>query len=950
MPAPVVPANRRRPDARRRFLYGTVLILVALQFGYSNLTLTIVPTSSPVPIHAEDTLARCRALNTVPGPSSHFYSRASSDRSVPGTPATLILNARIWTGDQNGTEILEGHVYFDKGIFKGVGGLDVNAVKMRHSEDRLDIVDAKGAWMTPGIVDAHSHLGVLSAPFLSGAKDGNSWKGPILPWLRSLDGLNTHDESYPLSIAGGVTTALILPGSANAIGGQAFTIKLRQTTERSPTAMLLEPPYQLNRTYPVSGAVPWRHLKHACGENPSRIYSATRMDTFWALRKAYDCARQIKEKQDAYCEQAFSGRWSGLGEFPEDLQWEALVDVLRGRVKVQTHCYEAVDLDDLIRLSNEFNFSIAAVHHAHEAYLVPDVLKRAYGSPPAAAIFATHARYKREAYRGSEFAPRILAENGIKVVLKSDHPVSNSRFLLFDAQQAHYYGLPENLALGAVTSQPAQVVGLDHRIGYIREGWDADLVIWDSHPLALGATPTQVYIDGIAQIKFPYVVDKPNSLQRVPRVPNFDSEAARAVEYEGLPPLLLNESYIGDVLFKNVTNLFLPKADGDRIQDAFSTQGIHSGVVMVLNGTVTCFGPEKSCAVSGGPMDSRAHTLRIVDLKGGSISPTLISYGTSLGLSEIQGEISTGDGAVFDPLVVPVSPVAGQILVRAVDGLQFAGRDALLAYRAGVSRAITAPSHSGFLGGLGVEFSLGARHKLEKGAVHQDVTALHLSIVHGTMWPSVSTQIAVLRRQLFAAHTHEARGEVSAGFADVVRGNIPLVIEAHSVDVIATLIELKREIEAITGHPLRMTVAGATEAYLLASELAEAGVGVVLTRARPFPETWDRRRILPGPPLSEDSAILRLLAHGVTVGVGIDEPSSAAATRFDLGWIALESGGQISKPEAIALASTNLKKLLSDNRHNGAIDLVATQGGDLLSFESKVVAIISSVRRTVDLF
>jgi hypothetical protein len=137
-----------------------------------------------------------------------------------------------------------------------------------------------------------------------------------------------------------------------------------------------------------------------------------------------------------------------------------------------------------------------------------------------------------------------------------------------------------------------------------------------------------------------------------------------------------------------------------------------------------------------------------------------------------------------------------------------------------------------------------------------------------------------------------------------VQGRIPLVIETHSVDVIATLIELKKEIEAITGHPLRMTVADATEAYLLASELAEAGVGVVLTRARPFPETWDRRRMfvahgilpssgpltaivhsLPGPPLSEDSAILRLLTHGVTVGVGVDEPSSAAATRFDLGWV-----------------------------------------------------------------
>lgn len=130
------------------------------------------------------------------------------------------------------------------------------------------------------IIDAHSHQGIFSRPFLSGAKDGNSLNGPILPWLRSLDGLNTHDESYTLSIAGGVTTALILPGSVNAIGellmlaehrhgdltayagGQAFTIKLRKTAERSTTSMLLEPPYQLNGTYAASGVVPWRHIQY----------------------------------------------------------------------------------------------------------------------------------------------------------------------------------------------------------------------------------------------------------------------------------------------------------------------------------------------------------------------------------------------------------------------------------------------------------------------------------------------------------------------------------------------------------------------------------------------------------------------------------------------------------------------------------------------------------------
>jgi hypothetical protein len=150
LPVPVVPTHRRRTYARNGFVYGTVLILVALHFLYHNHALTIVHTSSSVPINAENTLARCRALDTVPGPPSHFHSRASSDRYVPGTHVTLILNARIWTGAQNGTETIEGHIYFDKGVFKGVGGIDVNAVKKLHSRNHLDIVDAKGAWVTPG--------------------------------------------------------------------------------------------------------------------------------------------------------------------------------------------------------------------------------------------------------------------------------------------------------------------------------------------------------------------------------------------------------------------------------------------------------------------------------------------------------------------------------------------------------------------------------------------------------------------------------------------------------------------------------------------------------------------------------------------------------------------------------------------------------------------------------
>jgi imidazolonepropionase-like amidohydrolase len=206
---------------------------------------------------------------------------------------------------------------------------------------KLDVYDAKGAWVTPGIVDMHSHLGVYSSPALRGASDGNSRHGPILPWLRALDGINTHDDAYRLTLSGGVTTALVLPGSANSIGGQAFTIKLRPTAERSPTSMLLEPPHTINGSHVDPSAPPrWRHMKHACGENPSRVYGNTRMDSIWALRSSYEKARQIKQAQDDFCEAALDGRWDGLGAFPEDLQWEALVDILRGKVKIHNHCYE----------------------------------------------------------------------------------------------------------------------------------------------------------------------------------------------------------------------------------------------------------------------------------------------------------------------------------------------------------------------------------------------------------------------------------------------------------------------------------------------------------------------------------------------------------------------------------------------------------------------------------
>ncbi|KAF8523832.1 hypothetical protein JB92DRAFT_3140680 [Gautieria morchelliformis] len=858
--------------------------------------------------------------------------RSESDRFIPETKATLLRNGKIWTSALNGTEVIYGDVLLDKGLVKAIGYIP-HRLLASIPKDQLHIQDLQGSWVTPGLVDIHSHIGVYSLPELDGASDGNSYKGPILPWLRSLDGLNTHDESYALAIAGGVTTAQILPGSANNIGGQSFVIKLRSTAERSAISKVIEPPYTLNGTdYDPSLPPRWRHMKHACGENPSRVYSATRMDSAWAFREAYNEARKIRDAQDAYCEKAKQGLWKGLGTWPEDLKWEALVDVLRGRVKLSVHCYEPVDFDGIVRLSNEFKFPVASFHHAGSAYLVPDLLKQTYGGTPAVALFASNFRKKREAYRGSEFGPRILADNDIPVIMKSDHPVVNSRYLLNEAAVAFYYGLPANLALSSVTSVPAQAAGLSHRVGSIQAGFDADIVIWDSHPLALGATPKQVYIDGIPQFMTPHLSPKPDTFQTVPKTPNFDREAKEAVEYEGLPPLFPHDG--GDVIFTNVKSIWSDVGDG--LAEAFNEDEAEtSSSVFVRGGKVECIanqGVSTSCMPS-----ELSGKVEAIDLEGGMLSPGLTTFGSPIGTVEIRLESSTNDGTVFDPLreAIPTILGATDTVVRAVDGLQFGGRNTLLAYRSGVTMAVTAPSGTGFWRGLSVAFNTGAKNALQDSAVVQEVASLHVGLRKGDT-ASVSTEIAALRNLLLS-------GKAASAFTAAAQGDIPLIIDVESVDIIATLVRLKDEVEAKTGKPLRLSLAGAAEAWHVAAELGRANIGVILKPSKSFPVTWDERRILAGPPLTYDTPLTTLIENNVTVAIGVRDEFAARNTRFDVAWAALESNGRIGKSQAMKLATTNLERILGVNVSPSQRSYVAWKGGDAFDMTSKAVAVFSAI-------
>ncbi|KAF8630433.1 hypothetical protein AX17_005410 [Amanita inopinata Kibby_2008] len=992
LPSPPTQHYRRSKHARRRLaVLPSLLFLLALTIAILILNTSslssfpsplLSPSSSPLPRvlkHRKHLVKRCKALRTPAGPPPDFRPESrlpfefdastgkkgrGSDRFVLGTPPVLLKNARIWTGERNGTYTIYGDVLLDKGLIVAVGRVpnslleDVIPVKDRR---KMVVMDLEGKWITPGLVDLHSHIGVASAPELRGNEDGNSFKAPIAPWLRSIDGLNTHDESYRLAIAGGVTTAQILPGSAANIGGQAFVIKLRPTSEGSASSKMIEPPETLH--YPntsVSGYIHWRHMKHACGENPNKVHSQTRMDTAWNFRDAYNKARKVKEAQDQFCEHVEAGRWDAierdamdhkkkdedLALFPEDLQWESLVDVLRGKVKLSIHCHEAVDLDFLVRLSNEAQFPITSIHHAAEAYLVPDLLKKTWGGTPAIAIHASNFGQKREAYRGSEFASRILSDHDIPVVLKSDHPVLNSRYLLFEAQQAHYHGLSASIALSSVTSVPARVAGLGHRIGLIAR----DIAVWDSHPLALGAAPVQVFIDGIAQLDHPQVVRKPSILQQTPANPDWDCEAAQAVKWEGLPPLEGHKRAFGKretIRFNGVNSMWIRDDDGN-IVNVFgedqedNVEGAEGNVVVVREGRIDCIGRQQgSCQVDD---LNEADEELVFDLQGGSLAPALTTFGSPLGLVELRYEPSTTDGEVKDPLTNGNLPdiVGNGTLMRAVDGLQFSGRNNLLAYREGISTAISVPLGSGFLLGVSAAFAVGSSHSLERGAIVLEETAVHV-VLSPSLSVSVSTQIATLRRLVF-------EGVGGKTWARIRRGDMPIVAHVDSADIMATLIKMKTDYEETIGNKLRLTFAGATEAHLIADEIAKAGVSVIVTEPRPYPATWDKSRFLPGPPLSADSLVTTLLQSGVNVAIGVVDESVVRNTRFELAWMALNSNGKISKAQALSLATTNLERALGLDKVHTLRDIVAYRGGSMFDMQSKVVGVISPGRKVLETF
>ncbi|WFD26574.1 hypothetical protein MNAN1_001557 [Malassezia nana] len=884
--------------------------------------------------HTQCTYARAPA-----GAPPVFSTRTVNDRLVPGTPATVIRNATVFTGDRI---LHEMDVLLDHGLIQFV-----SPTADRRRADAVEI-HAAGAWLTPGLIDMHTHLGVLGMPLMPSTTDGNSRLNPTQPMLRSVDALNEHDQSLRRTLAGGITSVLVLPGSLNNIGGQAYPVKLGSLAGRPPSSRVVDPPRSMSMIGEAGhardqmyadntgmqrpdGSTSFRQIKMACGEN-ARKYQLVRMDEAWNFRSMLERAQKLRERQDDFCAKLDAGQLDSATpdelHFPNELALDVLVDVLRGRTKVQTHCYTMNDLDAFVRHANEFDFSVAAFHHAHETYLVPSVLHGTPGGAPAVALFSTNANYKYESYFGSPFQPELLRSHNITPILKSDHPVLDSRRLLNQAAQAHHFGLPTLDALRAVTSAPAHVLGLAHRLGHVLPGMDADVVLWDRHPLQLGATPTAVWVDGRSELEGMHASGASPSGTRPHHAPpsaSLHSDMARVrnasdaiADQRAMAFPTLSKPW-PDVVLVNLSRAYVREQGQIHQKDG-------PGLVLVwAQGQVRCLGGE-ACLERAPPHAPR------VDTRGGVLLPGLISYGATLGLSDIPSEASASNGEDPAALTSHLRADPERLVSHAVDGLVWGGYDLLRAHASGVSTVIAVPQSEGLLGGVSAQIDTSARSVLDALSVRASRVALHATLAPSDDGrPSLSMQVALLRTQLQEPTTNE--------WEQVARGHLPLVVATDYEHMVAQLILLKRAMPHVC-----LVLDSAAPLHRVAAELAAVDLPVLLPN-RVWMYGWERRDRLAGPPLTAATELSVLLEHGVRVGVRIDEAWEASNLLWETTWAAQDAHVQ-DATTILSWLTTSLEDILqlppppaSDVVLYDVCDYDTDTQGDPFAYGAKVLGI-----------
>ncbi|HEX5972837.1 MAG TPA: amidohydrolase [Gemmatimonadaceae bacterium] len=436
-------------------------------------------SAAPAPAPATTSARSATSDSTARVAASEGGVSVPNDNPFPSTykpfpsRTTLIRNVTILTAA--GPTIRNGSVLLRDGKIAAVGA-SVNA-----PADAV-VIDGTGKYVTPGIIDTHSHIGAGGVPDDNGAQtnDVNEATNPVTANVWVEHSVWPQDPQFPRSLAGGVTTLQVLPGSANLIGGRSVVLKV--VPSRTVQGM----------KFPGAKY----GLKMACGENPKRVYRSrgpsTRMGNVAGYRAAWIQAEAYKRRWD---------KWNAThqGDPPaRDLGLETLAEVLRGNILVHNHCYRADEMAQMIDIAHEFGYEIRSFHHGVEAYKIADILAR---DSIAASVWADWGAFKMEAADAVRGNMAMLDHAGVRTIMHSDDASGEQRLNQEAAKamaEGNRIGLPvsEDEAVKWMTINPAWALGLQDRIGSIEVGKNADVVLWSGDPFSVYSRAEKVWIDG----------------------------------------------------------------------------------------------------------------------------------------------------------------------------------------------------------------------------------------------------------------------------------------------------------------------------------------------------------------------------------------------------------------------------------------------------------------------